>query len=86
MPDTSNNTWERYSLLVLDKLEKHDKAIEDFGKIITDILGDIKLLKYQASVLGAGSAAVVTIIIQIIKYLETTKAAASTLTSLLGGG
>lgn len=62
--------WNAYRLLVTTSLERIEKKVDTGVREISAIHGDIKLLKFKASLWGAGAAAVVALILDTLKGIK----------------
>lgn len=57
----NRNGWDRYQIMVLEKLDGHDKLLEKINDQIVDVKVEIATLKVKAGVWGAVAGAIPTI-------------------------
>ena len=66
MVERDDSDWNQWSKHVLLELERLHKGQEDLKKQVSEVISDLRLLKFQAAMWGSGAGIIITIIVQFV--------------------
>ncbi len=66
-------SWDKYELLVLDRLETHQNDLKSIEKNFNDLKVEVALLKQKMLIIGAGTSLFVSAIVSVITAIVIKK-------------
>ena len=66
-------SWDKYELLVLDRLETHQNDLKSIEKNFNELKVEVALLKQKMLIIGAGTSLFVSAIVSVITAIVIKK-------------
>ncbi len=66
-------SWDKYELLVLDRLETHQNDLKSIEKNFNELKVEVALLKQKMLIIGAGTSLFVSAVVSVITAIVIKK-------------